>query len=212
VNPPTNSPARRSQSDRSAATRQALLQAAIECLVVDGYAGTTTANVSARAGLSRGAHLHHFGTRAALLAAALAELARQRDDRFVGQIGDLPTGAGRAEHALDLLWNWFNGSLFHAAVDLAAAARTDGELRASLAPVERQLNESTLLNCRELFAGNRSDSNYDTLIRMTIATIRGLALLPILQPGTQSANKQWAFARTVLLRLFEERRGAVGGW
>ncbi len=71
-------PTRRSQAERSASTREALLDATIACLVEDGYANTTTARVSERAGLSRGAHLHHFQTRQALLAAAMEHLAERR--------------------------------------------------------------------------------------------------------------------------------------
>ena len=37
---------------------------------------------------------------------------------------------------------------------------------------------------------------------MTLGTVRGLALLPILQPGNRSAAKQWAFARERLADLF----------
>ena len=54
---------RRSQAERSAATREALLDATIDCLVEEGYASITTSRVSERAGLSRGAHLHHFHER-----------------------------------------------------------------------------------------------------------------------------------------------------
>ena len=37
---------------------------------------------------------------------------------------------------------------------------------------------------------------------MTLGTVRGLALLPILHPGNRSAAKQWAFARDRLAALF----------
>jgi AcrR family transcriptional regulator len=156
------------------------------------------------AGLSRGAHLHHFGTRAALLAAALAALAERREDEFRRQVKSLPVGPHRVCDALDLVWGWFNGPLFHAAVDLAVAARTDDDLRASLAPVERDLDATTLRRCREMFTGDRADGSRDGLIRFTLATVRGLALLPVLQPGSRRATKQWAFARAELLTLFSE--------
>ncbi len=70
----TRLPQRRSQAQRSAATREALLDATIACLVEDGYANTTTSKVAERAGVSRGAHLHHFQTRSALVAAATSAL------------------------------------------------------------------------------------------------------------------------------------------
>ena|SRR5690349_10042349 len=73
---------RRSQAERSAATREALLDAAIECLIDQGYASTTTNAVAVRAGVSRGAHLHHFQTRTALVGAAVEELAQ----RWLGEL------------------------------------------------------------------------------------------------------------------------------
>ncbi len=148
---------RRTQEERRATTRAALLGAAIDCLVEYGYEGTTTGRVCDRAGVSRGAHLHHFRTRPALVAAALAELAQRREDQFRGEVADLPDGDARVEQALDLLWSWFTGPLFHASVDLAAAARTDPELRASLAPVERALSGATLACCRQMFAADVED-------------------------------------------------------
>ena len=39
---------RRSQAERSAATREALLDATIDCLIEEGYASTTTARVAER--------------------------------------------------------------------------------------------------------------------------------------------------------------------
>jgi AcrR family transcriptional regulator len=194
--------ARRTQMERRATTRAALLDAALECLVEYGYEGTTTGRVCDRAGLSRGAHLHHFGTRPALLAAALEELATRRVDDIRRELADLPRDEERVERALDTIWGWFTGPLFAASVDLAAAARTDEELRASLAPVERGLSRETLRCCREMLAADVEDPSRDPLIQLTLGTVRGLALLPILQPGSRSAAKQWAFAREQLAGLF----------
>ncbi len=202
---PTSTP-KRTQRERRATTRAALLDAALRCLVHYGYDGTTTGRVCERAGVSRGAHLHHFGTRAALLAAALAELAERREKQFQGQVDRLPAGEGRIEAALELLWSWFTGPLFYASVDLGAAARTDSELRASLVPIERHLNQTTLVRCREMFASDREDPSCDQLIQMALATVRGLALLPALQPGTRKATQQWAFARDQLAVAIRERR------
>jgi len=200
---------RRTQGERRAATRAALLDAAIECLVEHGYEGTTTGRVCERAGLSRGAHLHHFGTRPALVAAALEELAMRRLEEIRGELASLPAGDARIEQALDAIWGWFTGPLFEASIDLAAAARTDEELRAQLAPVEARLSHGTLLCCREMLADGGEDRSRDPLIQMTLGTVRGLALLPILHPGNRSAAKQWAFARERLAELFRAHASAA---
>jgi AcrR family transcriptional regulator len=201
--------ARRTQEERRAATRAALLDAALECLVEHGYEGTTTGLVCERAGVSRGAHQHHFGTRPALVAAALEELAIRRGEDIRRELASLPQGDARIDLALDAIWGWFTGPLFDASVDLAAAARTDEELRASLAPVERRLSQETLRCCREMLAADAEDPSRDQLIQMTLGTVRGLALLPILQPGTRSAAKQWAFARAQLAGLFRAQSAAA---
>lgn len=201
-------PVRRTQEERSASTRAALLDAALECLVDHGYEGTTTGRVCERAGVSRGAHQHHFGTRPALVAAALEELAMRRLDEIRRELASLPDGDERIEQALQAIWGWFTEPLFQASIDLAAAARTDEELRAQLAPVEARLSQGTLLCCREMLAGGAEDRSRDPLIQMTLGTVRGLALLPILDPGNRSAAKQWAFARERLAELFRARRAA----
>jgi AcrR family transcriptional regulator len=194
---------RRTQEERRATTRAALLDAAIECLVEHGYAGTTTGRVCERAGLSRGAVGHHFHTRPELVVAALRELASRRAGEMIGEAERLPPGSERVERALDLLWSWFNGPLFHAAVDVAVAARTDPELSSTLESIERELGRETLRCCRGMFATDEADPVNDQLIQMSLATIRGLALLPVLQPGSRPrADKQWAFARTRLAELF----------
>lgn len=193
---------RRTQTERRAATRRALLDAALACLIEHGYEGTTTGRVCARAGVSRGAHQHHFGTRPALVAAALEELAVRRLEEIQREVASLPDGEARVEQALDAIWGWFNGPLFRASIDLAAAARTDPELRAQLAPVEARLSQGTLLCCRQMLADGPDDRSRDPLIQMTLGTVRGLALLPILHPGNRSAAKQWAFARSRLAELF----------
>jgi AcrR family transcriptional regulator len=58
---------RRTQEERSATTRARLLDATIDCLSELGYTNTTTTEIAKRAGLSRGAQLHHFPTKAAWL-------------------------------------------------------------------------------------------------------------------------------------------------
>src|SRR3954463_12947322 len=98
-------PQRRSQAERSATTREALLDATVACLIEDGYANTTTSRVAERAGVSRGAHLHPFPTRTALVAAAHEHLPRRRGAELYAAASDLPEGRGRIAAGLDLLWD-----------------------------------------------------------------------------------------------------------
>ena len=66
------------QAERTRATRLRLMEATVECLVELGWAGTTTTIVSERAGVSRGAQLHHFPTKQDLVVSAVAYLMDRR--------------------------------------------------------------------------------------------------------------------------------------
>ena len=86
-------PARRTQAERRAATRKALLDATIDVLVDRGYAGLTTTLVCERAGVTRGAQAHYFATKADLVVQALSHLT----DALVAELK-----TGRLRAALDV--------------------------------------------------------------------------------------------------------------
>jgi AcrR family transcriptional regulator len=194
---------RRSQAERSATTRDALLDATIACLVEDGYANTTTSRVAERAGVSRGAHLHHFQTRQALLAAAMERLAERRGAEMLAAAEKLPPGRERLAAALDLLWSGYASPLYQAALDLWTHARTDPELRERLGPVERDLDRQTLKLSRTLFGELAEQPGFTGMLEMAAATMRGLALLDTLQPGARRNSKQWPYCRDRLVEMFE---------
>ena len=62
--------------------RQRLLEATVECLVEHGWSGTSTTLVSQRAGVSRGAQLHHFPTKNDLVVAAVEHLSEVRGEEL----------------------------------------------------------------------------------------------------------------------------------
>ncbi|NED60867.1 TetR/AcrR family transcriptional regulator, partial [Streptomyces sp. SID10244] len=98
-------PATRTQAQRTAATQAKVLDATVDALVELGYAGTTTQEVNRRAGVSRGALLHHFPTREALVVAAVSHLV---DRRLV----ELLTRPRTGHEDIDIIVEAFSGPLF----------------------------------------------------------------------------------------------------
>ena len=193
----------RTQAERSATTRQALLDATIACLVEEGYANTTTARVAERAGVSRGAHLHHFQTRSALVAAAVEHLRIRRAEELMAAADALPGGPERVAQALDLLWRSYTSPLFQGAMDLWAAGRTDAELREHLVTIEREFDRQTMQLARRLFPQAAERPDFENLIELAASTIRGLTLLDTLHAGRERSRRQWPFCRARLAELFE---------
>lgn len=176
--PATSTTERRTQEERSAATRARLLDATVECLIEFGYAGTTTTVISERAGVSRGAQLHHYPTKAALVAATVEHLAVKIGERVAQQARDLSarSGSSRAEGAIDLLWTAFDSHLFEAWLELWVAGRTDDDLRRHLRPVEHTLAEGVRLHSRAVFGLDGGPEGYGEVIEQTVMFLQGLAL------------------------------------
>ena len=175
-------PVRRTQEERRTSTRRALVDATVSCLVERGYAGTTTAEVQARASVSRGALTHHFSSKADLLLAAVDHLYEAMTARVVAEAAPLPEGPERLRPALALLWSTYDGPLFAASMELWTAARTDADLRAALLPHERRLG-SEIRRLGVLVLGDAVHGPArDALLEVLNAAMRGQALGYWLQP------------------------------
>src|SRR5579871_4408503 len=86
---------------RALATRQRLLDAAVDELLDRGYAGLTTPAVARRAGVSRGAQQNYFHNKAALVVAAVRHLAARQLGELRDQLADVPNGPKRVKAGLD---------------------------------------------------------------------------------------------------------------
>jgi AcrR family transcriptional regulator len=93
-------PQRRTQAERSAATRGALIDAARELFARDGYAATPREAIVERAGVTRGALYHHFADKEALFRAVFeqieAEVMAKSAEAAVATSPDDPLGQLRA--------------------------------------------------------------------------------------------------------------------
>lgn len=179
---PRGAQERRTQEERSASTRERLLDATIASLVEAGYAGTSTTAVCARAGLSRGAQLHHFPTKAELVIGAVAHLAKRRASELSREG---PSGGDadlRLERALDAIWASFSGPLFSAALELWVAARSDRELREHLVRFERQVGRAMAALFGELAGADAErERDFAAALELTFHVMRGMALQRILR-------------------------------
>src|SRR5262249_15711172 len=127
-------PARRTQAERRASTRRALLDATIASLVETGYARTTTTEVLKRAGVSQGALFKPFPPTSALVAAAAEQLFEDLVGAFEHAFA---TSTERTSEppivvALRRLWDVFCRDELRAVYRLYAEASADPELLAAL--------------------------------------------------------------------------------
>lgn len=172
---------RRTQSERSASTRQAILDATISCLIEDGYGGTTTTAIQERAGVSRGALTHQYPSKNDVLAAAIVHLARVRADEMLARADALPPDVDPLQAGLQALWATFKTDLFAAAVELWVASRTDDDLHATLVEAEREIARQYHQTGGALFGNVASEPGFEKGMESVVTHMRGAALTAILR-------------------------------
>ncbi len=122
---------RRTQAERSATTRTQILETTVECLFELGYAKTSTVEVCKRGGISRGALLHHYPSKEALVIATVEYIFDMRVREFRSAFAERPIDTNRTDMAIDLLWRIFSGPTFYVWLELLVASRTDPGLNAA---------------------------------------------------------------------------------
>ncbi len=189
---------RRTQGERSAGTQRRLQEATIEALAALGYRGASTTEICRRAGVSRGAMLHHYPTKSELLAAAVDHLFERRHGMLRDALASAPPGADRVGLGLALLWEIYATDAHAAWMELVVAGRTDPELRIHLRRVEERMVAAGRRTCAELMGTDPDDPRTAAVTRMVLALFEGLALQQALGgPEQDQTEALGAFARLV---------------
>jgi uncharacterized protein (TIGR03084 family) len=225
----TQAPLRVPQEERSRAMRARLLEATVELLVEKGYAGTSTTLVSERAGVSRGAQLHHFPSKQDLVVAAVQHVTEVRGAELAAAAENLPRGAKRTRAVLQMLGDHFTSPVFTAALELWVAARTDPALLAEVGPLELRVGREVHRLTVELLGADESQPGVRELVQATLDLVRGLGLANTITDDARRRGRildQWARTlddlaaegdqlRETVLRLGEDgwqRDTPAAGW
>ncbi len=183
--------------------RARLLEATVDCLVERGFSGTSTTLVSERAGVSRGAQLHHFPTKNALVVAAVEHLTDVRGAELATAAERLPTGRRRTRAVLQMLADHFTGPVFTAALELWVAARTDEALLAAVAPLEQRVGRETHRLTVELLGADEARPGTRELVQATLDLVRGLGLANTISDDARRRSRildRWAVTLDAALR------------
>lgn len=192
---------RRTQAERRAATRQALLDAAVDILIEDGYAHLTTRRVAERAGVAQSTQMHYFPTREEFLVEALGHVAQRMADEALADL-DLSEfhEPERRAAILDHTWSAFTSPVARAAYQLWVAAYTEPELAEALRRFEKDLNAIVAGAGAALFPEEDDDPRFPAIVDGVLALVRGLAFgAPI--TGSEEMDRRWQAIKPILVEL-----------
>lgn len=190
---------------RSEVTRTKLLEAAIDCFTEFGVAQTNTTVIARKAGLTRGAYLHHFKTRETLIAGAVALIVEKAQAEISAGIHMLFSKERPVDVYLQIWKNAYPES-FYAGYEMMLLSRHN-----------RMLHEEWLVQSAR-FADHRK-AVLETLFDATVAEIeaypfleaiadffRGIKIMEVVRTETET--------RTVIdsmIPLFDARLDEICG-
>jgi AcrR family transcriptional regulator len=162
------------QALKSAQTRARVIEATIRCIVKHGYANTTTPQIAAEAGLSRGAMLHHFENGAAVIKAAIVELHEKRLRAF-RRAAD--TDTHEVSTLVRTYWRQLQRPAFVAFHELALAARTTPDVARILHPLQLEFRERFNAQAELLFPEWQGDpKGFRLAMTLSQTILEGMAI------------------------------------
>lgn len=193
---------RRRQRDRNAETRLKLLDSAARTIYELGYAGASIGEIVTRAGLTKGAHLHHFKTKEQLMCAliehlfaevrAKQELVSRANPLMRDNVVDQATIEASLQAAAAAAFDWH----FVCLLELWMASRTEPYLHKAFAECEARHAALRLQGLRAT-VGERAVAETDigVILGGFNYILRGLFLQQILG-GNWRENPSWIYWRS----------------
>ena len=155
--------------------RQRLLEACVECLVERGWSGTSTTLVSQRAGVSRGAQLHHFPTKNDLVRRGGRAPHRDAGRRAGGRGRG---AADRARAAPARCWRCSTttspGRCSPPPSSCGSPPAPTRQLHEAVAPLEQRIGREVHRHTVELLGVDESRPGVRELVQATLDLVRGL--------------------------------------
>jgi AcrR family transcriptional regulator len=197
------------RSEQRAATRERLVDVGVEQLVARGYAGISTVAVQQAAGVSRGALLHHFPTREALLTAVIHRLLELHESAAREVLARTPPDTDPLRRAVTALYAVMQRPAFLAQLDLWTAARTDPHLARLVSGVERRAGHDLARVVDDAFGLEFTGlPGYRAVARLTVQVLRGLALTDVLRTDPASADAALEDWIAIVHRLLTPEEGS----
>lgn len=163
---------------RSAATRARLIAATVAVLQREGYAGASTVKVAQEAGVSRGAMLHQFPTRADLIIAVAEHIVREQDRERRQKLRGIERGEARFRAITEVVWETMQQPEAMALLEIMLGSRSDPELSARFPAVMRDLEAQLAAGPLEVGEdiGVADHELIEAMTRLHLAAMRGLMI------------------------------------
>ena len=201
---PRRKAGRRTQEERTSATTAKIMAAARDCIFELGYAGATMSAIAEKAGVTRGALQHHYGSRADVLNALI--------DHFFSSLPRLKEPSPDADSARDVkeflaeTFRVYGTRIAVAIMQLRIGAQAEPELRDGIESKFLAMDPLREKVWSNLFRrAGLSVAEADLMREVMYAILRGLAVRQAYLKKTYSVAAELSLI-TEMVSLYLERR------
>lgn len=189
--------------------RRKLIDAAVDCLCEVGYGKTTFQRVTDKAGVSRGAILHHFPTRVDLLIAVAEDAATQQNRTVAKNLAGLTSAQDLYDQITGATWDAMLQPPSIALLEIMMGARSDAELAEQFPSfIERRqtLQREAVWDVAQQI-GITDHKTVVTMVHLHVAAMRGLVLEFMYSKNIAPAEDSMKLLQRYKDRLTAELKG-----
>lgn len=190
---------RRTQEARSDEMKQRILAAAFEVLKERGIAGFTTPEVARRAGVSRGAQVHHFPSKHELVVAAMEHVFQLALTHGL----ELAKTAKLSNRPLEVLIKdasaFYFSDYFYVALDMLLAGGKDPALKDAAVQVVRNYRRPVEQAWLSVMRGlGLPEAASEDLLLLTVGLVRGLGIRALWAPEPERVARLLSLWQTMV--------------
>lgn len=195
---PTFAP-RRTQAERSETTRRQLLEAAVKLIRNNGFGGLRTIEVADLAGVSRGALLHHFPSKHALVVAVLAHVNEITFTKSTRRAQSARTSGDPIEEIIQDAQDFFFGDYFF--IELAIGMSDDGTRR--LKRETHQFTRQTRFSIEAAWLDTLVSSGIpkqlaSDVLALTLSVVRGFSVRMLIEKDPEQFARLLGVWRNII--------------
>ncbi len=188
---------RRTQAERSAATRESVVRAATECIAELGFSNATMSRIAERAGVTWGAMQHQFGDKDAIIEAVIDRSLDELASRMDGLREAEPELRRRIHAFTERAWVIFEGPVYRAILYIVLHRRENTERIASVCTrLWTEIFGDLALPEEQQFAA----------MRFTFVMLSGIATESAVLPGVEPSKDHFEVIESTLLGLLGGRK------
>lgn len=192
------------QAEKSAATRLAAIEGAVQCFLKLGYARSSTIEIAKVAGVSRGAMIYHFPTKRHLLEATVEHIISERIRAFKRDMQKIDSREDRLnQRGIDIYWRHLHSPLFTAYHELTVASRTDPELARVMRAATARFDREWLQAIRDVFP-EWADKGalFDLAMDVSQFLLEGMALNRLSHDARKRRERIREYLKSRLIEIF----------